>query len=59
MRLAHSPLFLVDNLTIEKGKHYFIWRQDSLLVAWLTHSLGVPGSSPAAADIFPWCTHMQ
>ena len=29
--------FFIDNLTIEKGKHYFIWRQDSLLVAWLTH----------------------
>ena len=29
-----------------------MWRQDSSLVAWSTQSLGVPGSSPAAADIF-------
>ena len=34
-------------------------RQDSSLVAWTTHSPGVPGSSPAAAGVFPWCTHMQ
>ena len=32
--------------------------QDSSLVAWLTESPGVPGSSPSAADIFSWCTHM-
>ena len=32
------------------------WRRDNSLVAWLTQS---PGLNPAAADIFPWCTHMQ
>ena len=31
---------------------------NSSLVAWLTRSKGVPGSSPAAADIYPWCTHI-
>ena len=31
---------------------------DSSLVAWLTQSLGVPGSNPSAVDIFSWCTHM-
>ena len=36
------------------------WRQDSSLVAWLVQSPAVPGSSPAAANIFPWCTsHIQ
>ena len=32
--------------------------QDSSLVAWLTQSPGVQGSSPSATDIFSWCTHM-
>ena len=32
------------------------WRQVRSFVAWLTQSPGVPGSNPAAADIFPWCT---
>ena len=36
-----------------------LWRQVSSLIAWLTQSPGVPGSNPAAADIFPWCTHIQ
>ena len=31
----------------------------SSLFAWSTQSLEVPGSSPAAADIFHRCTHMQ
>ena len=31
----------------------YTWRQVSSL------SPGVPGSNPAVADIFPWCTHMQ
>ena len=35
------------------------WRQDSSLVAWFTQSRVVPSSSPAAANIYPWCTHMQ
>ena len=29
----------------------------SSLIAWFTQSPGVPGSTPAAADLFPWCTH--
>ena len=32
--------------------------QDSSLLAWLTQSPGVPGSSPSAADVFSLCTHM-
>ena len=42
-----------------KARYIILRRQDSSLVAWLTQSPGVPGSNPAAADIFPWCTHMQ
>ena len=30
-----------------------LWRQ----AHWLTQGTGVSGSSPAAADIFPWYTH--
>ena len=30
-----------------------LWRQ----AHWLTQGMGVLGSSPAAADIFPWYTH--
>ena len=30
-----------------------LWRQ----ALWLTQGTGVSGSSPAAADIFPWYTH--
>ena len=51
-----ASLFWTSTFTMVKG---ILWRQDSSLVAWLTQSPGVPGSSPAAADIFPWCTHMQ
>ena len=29
-----------------------LWHQNKPLVAWLTQSSGVPGSSPAAPDIF-------
>ena len=64
-------VFLLQYLTwkvvlhIEPGNHWHyvfglvhgLW--DSSLVAWLTQSLRIPDSSPAAADIFPWCTHMQ
>ena len=37
------------NLTVQ--------RQGNSLVAWLTQSPGVPGSSPVAAYIFTWCTN--
>ena len=36
-----------------------IGQDNSSLVTWLTQSPGVPISSPAAADIFPWRTYMQ
>ena len=54
--------FRRQNLTSEDssrtGRVNMMWRQDSLLVAWLTQRPEVPGSSPAAADIFPLCTHV-
>ena len=36
-----------------------LWCQCGLLVAWLTLSPGVAGSHPAAAEVFPGCTHIQ
>ena len=37
-----------------------LWRQDSSLVAVVDSAEpGVQSSSPAAAELFPWCTYMQ
>ena len=36
-----------------RGARIAYWSRGGL------ESPGVPGSSPAAAEIFPWCTHMQ
>ena len=52
-----QPSIYIEGLRL--SRYILKWRQDSSLVAWLTQSPGVPGSNPAAADIFPWCTQMQ
>ena len=39
------------SIYIQAGIDY--WWLD---LVWLIQSPGLPGSSPAAADIFPWCT---
>ena len=66
--LTISATSKIDERALHKRWSYYVpvgteWCRNmshiSSLIAWLTQSPGVPSSSPAAADILPWCTHMQ
>ena len=50
-------IFIIKTIT-----YYLAHFRGARIAHWLRgglEGLGVPGSSPAAAEIFPWCTHMQ
>ena len=48
---VHSLNYYVAlSAVMSSSRVNILWRQNSSLVE-------VPGSSPAAAEIFPWCTH--
>ena len=49
----HSLYNIGDCLMLTIQIIGILWRQ----AHWLTQGTGVSGSSPAAADIFPWYTH--
>ena len=49
-------------LIINTPTYYLAHVRGARIAHWSRGELespGVPGSSPAAAEIFPWCTHMQ
>ena len=54
--------YIFNILIINTITYYLVHVRDARIAHWSRggpESPGVPGSSPAAAEIFPWCIHMQ